>query len=88
MYTGTPLSPWSLLAAGWEELFPLRQPRLDLALGLAGPGSACLDVGCATGSLARAMALNGRIAHGLDLDPIFLAVASQRALEAGLMVMT
>jgi 2-polyprenyl-3-methyl-5-hydroxy-6-metoxy-1,4-benzoquinol methylase len=86
MSTGTPQSPWPPLAAGWEELFPLRQPRLDLALGLAGSGSACLDVGCATGSLPRALAGHGRIAHGLDLDPCFLAVAAPRALQAGLKV--
>ena len=58
-------SPWAPLAAGWEELFPLRQPRLDLALGLAGPGCRCLDAGCATGSLPRALAARGRLAHGL-----------------------
>ncbi|MDR3670448.1 MAG: class I SAM-dependent methyltransferase [Holophaga sp.] len=81
-----PPSPWTLLASGWEDLFPLRQPRLDLALGLAGPGEACLDSGCATGSLPRALAARGRLAHGLDLDPAFLAVARQRALDEGLAV--
>jgi len=79
-------SPWAPLAAGWEELFPLRQPRLDLALGLAGPGCRCLDAGCATGSLPRALAARGRLAHGLDLDPAFLAVARRRALQEGLAV--
>jgi len=81
-----PPSPWTLLAAGWEDLFPLRQPRLDLALGLCGPGERCLDAGCATGSLPRALAARGRLAHGLDLDPSFLAVARRRALEEGLAV--
>ena len=79
-------SPWTLLASGWEELFPLRQPRLDLALGLAGEGARCLDAGCATGSLPRALASRGRVAHGLDLDPDFLAVARRRAIEEGLTV--
>jgi 2-polyprenyl-3-methyl-5-hydroxy-6-metoxy-1,4-benzoquinol methylase len=81
-----PPSPWSLLAAGWEELFPLRQARLDLALGLAAPGAACLDAGCATGSLPRALAAQGRVAHGLDLDPTFLGIARQRARDQGLAV--
>ena len=83
---GSTLPPWALLAAGWEELFPLRQPRLDLALGLAAAGAVCLDAGCATGSLSRALAARGRVAHGLDLDRAFLAVARRRAQEEGLAV--
>jgi len=79
-------TPWAQLATGWDELFPLRQPRLDLALALSAHGAACLDVGCATGSLPRALAARGRTAHGLDLDPSFLAVARRRALEEGLAV--
>jgi len=86
MTGAAPSSPWSLLASGWEELFPLRQPRLDLALALSAPGAACLDAGCATGSLPRALAARGREAHGLDLDPGFLAVARQRAQAEGLAV--
>ena len=81
-----PPSPWTLLASGWEELFPLRQPRLDLALGLAAEGELCLDAGCATGSLVRALAARGRLAHGLDLDPAFLAVARRKAQEQGLAI--
>jgi SAM-dependent methyltransferase len=84
--TQPPASPWTLLAEGWEELFPLRQPRLELALSLAPPGGRCLDVGCATGSLPRALAAQGRQAHGLDLDPAFLRVARERALKEGLEV--
>jgi len=79
-----PSSPWSLLASGWEELFPLRQARLEMALALAAPGAVCLDAGCATGSLPRALAARWRVAHGLDLDPAFLAVARQHAQEEGL----
>ena len=81
-----PPSPWSLLASGWEELFPLRQARVALALGLTEPQAVCLDAGCATGSLPRALASRGRVAHGLDLDPTFLGVARQRALDEGLAV--
>jgi 2-polyprenyl-3-methyl-5-hydroxy-6-metoxy-1,4-benzoquinol methylase len=79
-------TPWSRLAICWEDLFPLRQPRLDLALGLCGPGQRCLDAGCATGSLPRALAARGRVAHGLDLDPAFLAEARRRATREGLTV--
>ncbi|BDU74492.1 class I SAM-dependent methyltransferase [Mesoterricola silvestris] len=77
------LSPWALLASSWEELFPLRQPRVDLALRLAPEGSRTLDVGCATGSLVRALASRGRLAHGLDLEPAFLDVARAKARDAG-----
>jgi SAM-dependent methyltransferase len=77
-------SPWPLLAPSWEALFPLRAPRLAMALGLAGPGGSTLDVGCATGSLPLALAAQGRAAHGLDLEPAFLAVARERARAEGL----
>ncbi len=78
------LPPWALLASSWEELFPLRQPRVDLALALAPEGTRTLDVGCATGSLVRALAARGRLAHGLDLEPAFLDVARRRAQASGL----
>ena len=79
-------TPWSTLASNWEAFFPLRQPRLALALGLSAPGDLCLDAGCATGSLPRALASQGRCAHGLDLDPAFLAVARRKALEEALTI--
>lgn len=78
------LPPWAQLASIWEELFPLRQARVDLALGLAPAGARVLDAGCATGSLVRALASRGRVAHGLDLEPAFLEVARRKALEEGL----
>ena len=74
-------SPWSALAECWEELFPLRPARLERALELAPPGARTLDAGCATGSLPRALAARGRLAHGLDLEPAFLAVARRKARE-------
>jgi len=79
-------SPWSLLAPYWEDLFPLRAPRLDLALVLTLPGSTTLDAGCATGSLPRALAARGRVAHGLDLEPAFLVEGRARAAAQGLAV--
>jgi SAM-dependent methyltransferase len=72
-----------MLAACWEELFPLRAPRLELALALAPAGSRTLDAGCATGSLPRALAVQGRRAHGLDLEPAFLAEARRLARVEG-----
>jgi SAM-dependent methyltransferase len=79
-----PESPWSALAATWEDLFPLRQDRLDLALALSASGARVLDAGCATGSLPRALARHGRRAEGLDLEPAFLAVARAAAAAEGL----
>jgi len=74
-------TPWSALAECWEELFPLRPARLEQALELAPAGTRALDAGCATGSLPRALAARGRLAHGLDLEPAFLAVARRKARE-------
>lgn len=79
-------APWSRLASGWEELFPLRPARLALALALAPEGSAVLDAGCATGALPRALAARGRAAWGLDLEPAFLEVARARARAEGVEV--
>jgi len=81
-----PAAPWSLLASRWEELFPLRPARLDMALRLAPEGTACLDAGCATGSLCRALAARGRVAHGLDLEPAFLAHGRALSEAEGLAV--
>ncbi len=53
-------APWALLAASWEELFPLRPARVEMALALSREGAATLDAGCATGSLPRALADRGR----------------------------
>jgi SAM-dependent methyltransferase len=77
-------SPWPPLAPHWEALFPLRPARLALALSLSRPGAATLDAGCATGSLPRALAAQGRLAQGLDLEPAFLATARERASAEGL----
>lgn len=76
-------TPWPLLAPHWEDLFPLRATRVDLTLALSAPGERCLDAGCATGALPRAWASHGRIAHGLDLEPSFLAVGRARAHAEG-----
>ncbi len=76
-------APWSLLASHWEDLFPLRPARLEMALRLAPEGTRCLDAGCATGSLCRALAARGREAHGLDLEPAFLEAGRARAAAEG-----
>lgn len=79
-----PGAPWSLLAAAWEQFFPLRPQRLEWVLALAPPGARFLDAGCATGSLPRALASRGRVAHGLDLEPAFLDEARRLAEASGL----
>jgi len=79
-------SPWATLATCYEELFPLRPARLEMALVLAPEGSRVLDAGCAMGSLVRALAARGRRVHGLDLEAAFLTVARLRAEAEGLEV--
>lgn len=77
-------NPWFTLAESYDVFFPLRAPRLEMALAVAPEGSRVLDAGCATGSLVRALAERGRRAEGLDLEPAFLDVARQRAEGLGI----
>jgi len=66
---------WSALADVWDELFPLRQARVELCASLSPVGGSLLDAGCATGSLVRALSARGLDARGFDLDPGFVARA-------------
>ena len=66
------------MARAWEELFPLKSSRRELALRLCGAGQAFLDAGCGTGSLVRALASEGRRSFGFDLDEGFVAEAGRR----------
>lgn len=72
-----PSSVWTSLANAWEDLFPLREPRIALCRSLLEPGGVFLDAGCGTGALVRALHERGIDALGFDLDPGFVEVASR-----------
>lgn len=74
-----PVSPWTLLARAWDELFPLRPAREAMALRACPPEGAFLDAGCGSGSLVRALAARKRRAFGFDLDPEFVRIAKERS---------
>lgn len=71
-------SVWTSLADAWEDLFPLREPRIALCLSLLEPGSAFLDAGCGTGALVGALLERGIDAMGFDLDPGFVEAAFRK----------
>ena len=57
-----------------------------LAFAQAKPGMAVLDVGCGTGVTSLALAGAGAKVTGLDISKPMLALARQRAAEAGLSI--
>lgn len=66
---------WWTVAAVWDQLFPLRQARVNMCASLVPRGGALLDAGCGTGSLVRALLPAGVDAFGFDLDPGFVEQA-------------
>src|SRR5580704_16647054 len=61
--------------AAWDRIF---------ALALGGrEGLAVLDIGCGTGFLGLEFAARGHRVTGLDFAPAMLALARQKAAEAG-----
>ncbi|HEU5129235.1 MAG TPA: class I SAM-dependent methyltransferase [Glycomyces sp.] len=62
------------------------QASADLALDLAAPGRAVLDLACGPGAFAIAAARAGARATGLDASPALLELARSRAAAAGVPV--
>jgi enediyne biosynthesis protein CalE5 len=83
---------WDAAAPGWKKwlavLEPAFAPVTDALLELTGvaPGDWVLDVGCGLGdttlAAARRVGPDGRVV-GIDLSPRMLALAEQRAKNAG-----
>jgi len=79
------MTVYSLMAEHYEEIFPLDPAVVEFVRSaISGKGDgAVLDVGCATGSLARALAADGWNVTGIDTDEAMLAIARERAGAIG-----
>ncbi len=89
--------PWLLLATllcapaqARDERFvapfvttPMRDVEQMLNMARVGPGDHVIDLGSGDGRIVIAAAQRGATAHGVELDPELVALARQRAAEAG-----
>lgn len=74
---------YSVMADHYDEIFPLTPAKLDFVRRLVGAAPRdILDVGCATGSLALALASDGHRVTGIDLDERMISTARRRAGDA------
>ena len=73
---------WTSLAPFYDRLFPPRRAQLDFITAVLGrlphPARRLLDVGCATGGYAFALAGRGYEVTGVDLSPEMIRVARGR----------
>lgn len=74
---------WDRLAPYYDRLFPPGRAQLDfigrVAAGMAHPGRRLLDVGCATGGYALALAEAGFEVTGVDISAEMVRLARTRA---------
>lgn len=79
-----PESLYESIAAYYDEIFPLKQTRLDFVTSLLkADGLSILDIGCATGELALALSGKGQNVVGLDLDRDMVDTAREKAKTRG-----
>lgn len=75
------------IAAYYEEIFPLKEPKISFIRSfLKKEPFKILDIGCATGQLAMALAGEGHEVAGIDLDRVMIERAKKDAAEHGLKV--
>ena len=68
------------IARHYDEIFPLTPAKLSFVRSLVGTGAKeILDIGCATGTLARTLAGYGHRVCGIDLDEEMIAIARERS---------
>ncbi len=71
----TSIAPW------YDTIFPLRPAQLRFLRERIRPGDRLLDIGCATGELACALASEGHEILGVEPDEAMLRLAQVRAPE-------
>jgi len=72
------------IAEFYDEIFPLKQTRLDFIDSFLKNNLRVLDIGCATGELALALSKEGHHVVGIDLDEKMIALAREKAKKQGL----
>jgi glycine/sarcosine N-methyltransferase len=70
------------IADHYDEIFPLDPAQADFVAARAAPGGAVLDSGCASGSLAYALAARGFRVTGIDRSQRLVAKAVRRGRPA------
>lgn len=77
---------YSDLSVHFEDIFPLREPKLDLIRKHAQQDSRILDIGCSTGELVTTLAKDGYTCYGTDLNPEMIERARLLADSEGVRV--
>lgn len=78
-------SLYESIAAYYDEIFPLKETRLSFVNALLkGEDLSVMDIGCATGTLALALAKKGHDVTGIDLDRDMVETAREKAEAGGL----
>ncbi len=76
---------YEVLAQYYDQVFPLNKHLIDFCLK-ANHGQKVLDLGCATGELALALAGHGLQVSALDLDQQMIQIAKNKAATRQLAV--
>lgn len=72
------------IAKFYDEIFPLKQTRLDFIDSFLKNNSSILDIGCATGELTLALTEKGHQVVGIDLDEKMIELAREKTKRLGL----
>ncbi len=77
---------YNSIASNYDAVFPTKPPQVSFVVDRVKPGGRIIDVGCATGGLAVALASKGFRLTGIDLDASMVDLARGKAEHAGVNV--
>jgi SAM-dependent methyltransferase len=79
------MSLYKTISRYYDELFPLKKARLDFITSFFnGDGLSVMDIGCAAGASALALAKAGHRVIGIDLNRDMVESAREKAQKSGL----